>query len=131
MNCHKYTLCPNMPILKKDQFLKCYHNKIQLNRGAYEDIMNDEKFLIDATRMHRFLMMNENTVPYMVVKGRKIPIMDLGSTHEEADNIVAKHAILRGEEADARIKVLADNTNIFALLTYFYKKQNLTCPMLW
>ena len=42
MNCRKYTLRPNMPILKKDQVLKCYHNKIQLNRGAYEDIMNDE-----------------------------------------------------------------------------------------
>ena len=63
MNCRKYTLCPNMPILKKAQVLKCYHNKIQLNRGAYEDIMNDEKFLTDATRTHRFLMMNENTVP--------------------------------------------------------------------
>ena len=129
INCRKYTLRPSMPILKKDQVLKCYHNKIQLNRGAYEDIMNDEKFLTEATRTHRFLMMNENTVPYMVVKGRKIPRMDLGSTHEEADNIVAKHAIIRGEEADARIKVLADDTDIFALLTYFYKKQNLTCPM--
>ena len=120
----------DMPIIDKKYVLRCVENKKKLNKLIYDCITNDEEFLKEATRHHKLIIMNENTVPYQFHDGRKVPRMDLASSHEEADNIITKHAILCGLESGSKTKVLSDDTDIFALLSYFYQLKSLNHPMI-
>ena len=54
--------------------------------------------------------------------------MDLASSHEEADNIVTKHAILCGLEQNSRVCTITDDTDIFA--TEVYQKMKVRNPMI-
>ena len=130
MTSRPQTLLPNMPNIKKEHVLKCTHNKKQLNKLIYESIINDKDYLKESSRTHKLTVMHDNTVPFMVMKGRKIPRMDLASSHEEADIIIAKHAIICGKEENAKVKVLADDTDIFALLCHFYQAEKITTPLI-
>ena len=73
--------------------------------------------------------MNENIVPDQFYRGRTFPRMDLASSHEEADNIVTKHAILRGLEPNSRVCTITEDTDIFATELHYYQKLKLQNPM--
>ena len=51
--------------------------------------------------------------------------MDLTSSLEEADNIIAQQVVSLGTDSDARVVALADDTDIFVLLLYFYRQSSL------
>ena len=119
----------NMPIPSKENVLRCRHNKKQLNKEVYDSCMNDEEFLEQVTQHNSLLMHYENTVPFQVIEGRKTAKIEYASSHEEADVPVAKCSIICGKNEMSVVKVLADDTDIFALLASFYKSESLKCAM--
>ena len=60
-------------------------------------------------------MVHENTIPWEIHRGRKLPRMDFASSQEEADVILTKHAILCGGKPYSKTKALTDDTENFAL----------------
>ena len=91
--------------------------------------MTDQDFLTQVTQNHSLLMHFENTVPLQEFKGKKTPKPEFASSHEEADIPIAKCSIICGRNVIACVKILADDTDIFALLTFFYKAESLKCSM--
>ena len=89
---------PNMPIIKKQAILKSSVDKQGLNKPIFEAITTDENFLITSTDSHRLIIMHENDVPIKIHKGRQLPRVDLPPSHEEADVVIAKHAIISAKE---------------------------------
>ena len=124
-----HQLRPDMPILEKQLILKSKNNKERMNKLIYDSIVKDHMFLKQSTENHRLIIMNNSVVPLEIYKGKKLPNFCLASSHEEADIIVAKHAILCGKEDNARIKVISDDTDVFALLCHFYHAESLETPM--
>lgn len=119
-----------MPIPSKENVLRCRNNKKQLNKVVYDAIMTDEEFLVHVTQHHSLLMHHTNTVPFQVLKGRKTAKLEFASSHEEADIPIAKCSIICGRNHMACVKILADDTDVFALLTSFYNSESLQCSML-
>ena len=63
-------------------------------------------------------------MPTQVSRGCKLPRLDLASTHEEADIIITQQAIhLAKEDEGSLIRVVCDDTDVFALLVYFFSKE--------
>ena len=54
--------------------------------------------------------------------------MQLASKHEEADILIAQQAIFVGQNPQARVSVVADDTDVLALLLHHYTSQQLQCP---
>ena len=75
-------------------------------------------------------MVHENTIPWEIHHGRKLPRMDFASSQEEADVILTKHAILCGAKPCSKTKALTDDTENFALISYFYQSRSLMNPMI-
>ncbi|KAG0718792.1 hypothetical protein GWK47_051785 [Chionoecetes opilio] len=65
-------------------------------------------------------------MPTQVSKGRKSPRLDLASTHEEADILITQQAIhLAKEDPESHVRVVCDDTDVFALLAYHYLSEKL------
>ena len=94
-------------------------------------VMADQDFLTQVTQNHSLLMHFENTVPLQVFKGKNTPKPEFASSHEEADIPIAKCSIICGRNVIACVKILADDTDIFALLTFFYKAGRVTKNSVW
>ena len=72
----------------------------------------------------------ENTVPLQVFKGKKTPKPEFASSHEEADILpIAICSFICGRIAC--VKILADDTDIFALLTFSTRQSHLNAVWSW
>ena len=75
------------------------------------------------TQHHRLVVTGDDAVLTQVSKGRKIPRLDIATTQEEADLIITQQAIhLAKEDGESRVCVLCDDTDVFALLVYFFSR---------
>ena len=82
------------------------------------------------TQHHRLVVTGDDAVPTQVSKGRKIPRLDIATTEEEADLIITQQAIhLAKEDVESRVCVLCDDTDVFALLVYFFSRKQLQSSM--
>ena len=69
-------------------------------------------------------------MPTQVSRGCTLPRLDLASTFEEADMIITQQAIhLAKEDEGSRIRVLSDDTDVFAMLVFFVSKENVQSSM--
>ncbi len=125
---HKLNL--KSPLPSRDSVLRSTHNKVQMNHLICEHILTDRDFLRHATQDHHLVVTGDDAVPTQVFKGRKLPHVQLTSKHEEADIIMTQQAIFLGQNPQARVSVVADDTDVFALLLHHYAAQNLQCPMI-
>ncbi|KAG0729729.1 hypothetical protein GWK47_003399 [Chionoecetes opilio] len=106
--------------------LKNSANKKQLNTLLCDAILSDDNFLQHATQNHQLVVTGENDMPTQVSKGRKSPRLDLASTHEEADILITQQAIhLAKEDPESHVRVVCDDTDVFALLAYYYLNEKL------
>jgi 5'-3' exonuclease len=79
-----------------------------------------------VTQEHQLVVTGDEAVPTQVSKGRKMPRLGLASTHEEADIIITQQAIHVSKEGpESRVCVLCDDTDVFALLLFFYSREKL------
>ena len=98
---------------------------MQRNHLLCEQILNVNNFLKNVTQNHHLVVTGDDAVPTEVFKGRKRPNLQLASEHEEADIIMTQQTIFIGQEPRARISVVADDTDVFALLIHHYAAHNL------
>ena len=118
------------PLPARDSVLKCTKNKVQLNHLLCEQILNDDDFLSQSTQYHHLVVTGDGSIPTQVFKGRKHPHLQLASEHEEADNIMTQQACYICQNPQARVSIVCDDTDVFALLLHHYAAQNLQCPMI-
>ena len=82
------------------------------------------------TQNHTLVITTNDAVPTQVFKGRKMPCLELSSTHEEADILITQHAIhIAKENTEPIICVVCDDTDVFALLLHFYSQEKLQCSL--
>ena len=114
-----HILRPDMPALPKESILCVTKNKIQLNKMIAEALMNPEFYTKATQNEHSLTLAGIKDVPIEIVNGVKTELRDLTSSHEEADPIIVQHAIRCCQNNDC-VKVISDDTDVFALLLYFY-----------
>ena len=116
---HVHQLDLRTPLPARDAVLKNSANKAQLNSLICEQILIDDQFLQKVTQRHRLVVTGGDSVPTQVSRGCKLP--RLASTHEEADIIITQQAIhLAKEDEGSLIRIVCDDTDVFALLVYFF-----------
>ena len=125
-----HKLSAKTPLPTRDAVLKCVANKVQLNRLILELIMNHQEFLDNVTSDYRLFMTGVEPVPTVVHRGRKRAELQLYSTHEEADIRLVMHALWSYEREEARVCVISDDTDVFALLCYHYHKSGSSAPLM-
>ena len=87
-------------------------------------LKHHEQYLQQVTQHHRVVVTGDDAVPTQVSKGRKIPRLDIDTTQEESDLIITQQAIhLAKEDGESRVCVLCDDTDVFALLVYFFSRE--------
>ena len=119
---HQLDLRTRLPA--RDAVLKYSTNKAQLNSLVCEQILIDDQFLQKVTQRHRLVVTGDDYVPTQVSRGCKLSRLDLASTHEEADIIITQQTIhLAKEDEGSLIRVVCDDTDVFALLVYFFSKE--------
>ena len=68
-------------------------------------------------------------IPTEICGNRVLKRQDLRTTHEEADVIITQQVVHLAKAGKQSICVVADDTDVFVLLLYFYKTQHLNCSM--
>jgi hypothetical protein len=127
---HVHHLTLTTPLSARDAVLKNYTNKAQLNTLICEQILCDKEFLQNETQDHKLVVTGDKSVPTQVSKGCKSSRLDLASTHEEADIFITQQAIhIAKEDPESRVCVVCDDTDVFALLLFFYLSEKLESSM--
>ena len=120
MTARVYKLTLQTPLPSQDAVLKNYMNKVQLNKLLCQQILTDNTFLKAVTDSHVLTLTGEESIPIQVHKGQKSPHMDFASTFEEADGIIAQQVVAIGTNLNACVLAIADDTDVFVLLLFFY-----------
>ena len=116
------------PLSAKSVVLKSTKNKMQLYRFFMENLTNPTTS--PNTTEHKFIVTGQEETPVEIYRGVVINRDDMATSHEEADVVVvqqAMNAILH--HGYNEIKVISDDTDVFALLIYWYSKNGLDAPM--
>ena len=121
-----YKLTPDMQAPAKQVFLT-NTNKIQLKAMLTEDII-DPGYFTEAT----LTIAGVCDVPVEITGGLRIDRHDFHSTHEEADILIAQHAISLSLFRKS-VRVVCDDTDVFVLLVHYYNsrcKYSNSAPMI-
>ena len=92
-----------------------------------DDLVQDTKFHEDNTRHHKLAVTGADAVPIEISEGGVvISRADLTTSHEEADNVIVQQVLsYAAENAESKITVVADDTDVFVLLLHYYHMANL------
>ena len=123
---HQLTLTTTLPAQKV--VLTVTENKKQLIQLICEDLQNDKDFVDTYTQEHTLLITGENN-PIEITKGLIIPRPDIATNHEEADVIIVQQTFMAIEQGAKCPSVMADDTDVYALLSHFYFLKGLNIPM--
>ena len=100
--------------------------KARLNALICEQVLSDNDFLRNLTQNHKLVITEDKSEPTQVSEGQKTPRVDLSSMHEEADIFLTQQAIhIAKDDPESTVSVVSDDTDVFALLPYFYWSENL------
>jgi hypothetical protein len=90
-----------------------------------DDLVQDKTFHEDNTRRHKLVVTGADPVPIEISEGGVvISRADLATSHEEADN-VQQVLSCAAENAESKITVVADDTDVFVLLLHYHHMANL------
>ena len=90
-----------------------------------DDLVQDKTFHEDNTRRHKLVVRGGDPVPIEISEGGVvISRADLATSHEEADN-VQQVLCCATENAESKITVVADDTDVFVLLLHYHHMGNL------
>ena len=123
---HRLTLTMLLPPQKV--LLTVTQNKIQLidlNVAALQK--EKDQFKLCGQKL---VVTGRDPIPVEINKGVVIRRCDLKTMQEEADGIMIQHMIAISEELDgAGIRVMCDDTDVFALLLHFYHLREMSCSL--
>ena len=96
----------------------------QLMQLIVDDLVQDKKFPEDNTRHQK---LGADPVLIEISEGGVvISRADLATSHEEADNVIVQHVLsCAAENAESKITVVADDTEVFVLLLHYHHMANL------
>lgn len=123
-----YQLSENTPLPSQKVVLTVSENKKQLMAIICQSIISDLPF--HAYTATNKLVITGDDVPTEIHRGVVISRHDIATSHEEADNIIAQQAIRCAKEHPGTTMVVADDTDVFALLLYHYLNEDLSSPMI-
>ena len=86
-----------------------------------DDLVQDMKFHDNNTQHHKLVITGADLVPIEISNGGVvISRADLKTSHEEADNIIVQQVLsCAAENAESKITVVADDTDVFVLLLHY------------
>ena len=115
--CKVFQLCPTAPLPSQKVTLTIIRNKKQLINIICKDLQGDADFHRKNTQKHKLVITGQDKSPVEISCGGVVILRhDIATTHEEADE--HKH-----------VTILADDTDVYALLLYHYLQQDLQIPM--
>ena len=118
----------NSPLPAKATVLKSTQNKIQLYKLFVENMTNLST-APSTTSMNKLVVTGEQPEPIEVYRDIVYSRSDMMTTHEEADVIVVQQAMKAVSNGYQEVKVLSDDTDVFALLVHWYDKHEFDAPM--
>ena len=123
---HKLSL--QTPLPPQKVVLTVTENKIQLIDIICDQLVEiyQAEHVQDA---HRLVRTGKKVVPVEVFKGIAINRNDLKTFHEEADVIIVQQMLELATNGISCISILCDDTDVFALLLYYYVHCHLTCTL--
>ena len=119
--CKTFQLLYASPLPTQTQVLNNSKNKKQLIALIVEKLIErlteqDDEF------QHKLVVTGQNPCPVELFNGLCIQRQDLINNHKEADAIVVSHAIYVSTVEGESVGVVADDTDIYIMLLYHYKK---------
>ena len=92
-----------------------------------DDLVQDKKFHEDNTRHYKLVVTGTDPVPIEISEGGGvISRADLATSHEEADNVIVQQVLsCAAENAENKITVVAEDTDVFVLLLHYHHMANL------
>ena len=124
-----YQLTPSTPIPAQKAVLTVTSNKKQLIKLICDDLQHDEDLIQNHTLDHNLFITGQNDT-IEISKGIVITRRDMYTSHEEADNIIVQHAFLAASGGASGVAVMADDTDVWALLLHHYFEQNIDIPII-
>ena len=109
--------------------LTVVENKKQLMRIICQDLQYDRLFHA-RLKDHKLVITGEDPCPIEISNGGESveTRSDLNTTHEEADIIIAQQLVRCASDART-VTVICDDTDVFVLLLYHYKRADLDIPV--
>jgi hypothetical protein len=125
-----FQLSSTAPLPSQKLTLTVTQNKKQLIDIICKDIQQDTKFLQKNTENHKLVITGQDKTPVDIGYGGVITQRnDIATTHEEADNIIVQQAIRVAVNEQKCVTVLADDTDVYILLLYYYLERGIQIPM--
>ena len=92
-----------------------------------EELQNDKDFIDSYS--HKLVLLNTRGWPVEITRGRVIPLPDISTNHEEADNIIFQQTFMAVGQGAECLSVMADDTDSYILLVHYYNQNELNIPM--
>ena len=121
---HNLTLVTPLPA--RETILNSTKNKRQLIKLTSEQLLG--KFTEE--RCTNRLIITSEDVPEEPHLGIRIKRMDWSTTHEEADVIIPQQLIYAVNEGAKCIRIVSDDSDVFAILLHFYHQLKLEATVL-
>ena len=123
-----YTLKPDMQCPPRNSILKVPANKAQLNKMLVDGVLDPEFYRMATSKGKTLTLAGVENFIIEISNGKRVDRKDIRCEHEEADPIIAQMAILASLEKKSVMNVTED-TDVFALLLYFYVTNDCKEPM--
>lgn len=124
-----FQLSMSSPLPSQNKVLTISENKKQLIGILVESLKADENLFKNT--LHKIVITGQEEVPKEIYPGGiVIDRINLKTTHEEADPIVVAQAMYVAKVEGKSVSVVADDTDVFALLLHHYFYLNLHVPMI-
>ena len=127
--CKTFQLLYASPLPTQTQVLNNPKNKKQLIALIVEKL-TERLTEQDGEFQHKLVVTGQDPCPVELFKGLCIKRQDLINHHEEADAIVVSQAIYISTVEGKSVGVVADDTDIYIMLLYHYKKHQLTSSVM-
>ena len=122
---HNFSMKTIVP--DREKALASTSNKIQLIEIICEYVSNK---VADNPVEDRLFVTGSNETPKMIYNGMTVEMLDMRTSHEEADLIVVQQCYKAVSEGCSSVTIISDDTDVFVLLAYFYGTLDCTALVL-
>ena len=112
---HNFSLKTVLP--DREKALGSTSNKIQLIEIICKYISTK---VTDNPVENRLFITGADEIPKMVNNGITVEMLDMRTSHEEADFILVQQCYKAVSEGCSSVSIISDDTDVFVLLAYFY-----------
>ena len=122
----RHLLNSHMPLLPQKVTLSVTENKVQLIDILCQHLKDQCHTFPEKNKL---VVTSNDPIPFEISDGVIVQRLDMRTTHEEADVIIAQQVVKLAESGNSSIKVVCDDTDVLVLLVHFYAQEQLTCEL--